>query len=100
MTVSQETALDARSSLRELLMSWDLLGISDEPACLDEYDCMIDPLVEQLGRGDTEERIQAWIVGEVEEHFGVKVSPNQVDEARLARGVVSWWNARRDGGLS
>ena len=78
--------------MRRLLMDWDPIGVASIPEASDEYDFMISPLMHQLYEGTDETRIQNWIAGEVEDHFGMHSEPGR--EARLAKSLIDWWAGR------
>jgi hypothetical protein len=78
--------------MRRLLMDWDPIGVASIPEASDEYDCMISPLMHQLYEGTDETRIQSWIAGEVEDHFGMHSEPER--EARRAKSLIDWWAGR------
>jgi hypothetical protein len=75
-----------------MLMEWEPLGVSDAPEAVDEYDCMIGPLLHQLFAGSSEESLAAWIDGELRSHFGLRSDSNS-DHA-LASRLARWWAAR------
>lgn len=83
----------AMSEIRALLMAWDALGVADEPAAADEYDCMIGPLFARLEAGADAPDLTGWIARESVDHFGIL--PRPVHDAALATALVAWHERRR-----
>jgi hypothetical protein len=77
---------------RELLLGWDPIGIAENAAAADEYDCMISPLLHQLHDGTSERELRRWLKAEVEDHFGMRADRRR--ERRLAAELISWWTER------
>jgi len=59
------------SELRELVNAWDPIGVIGIGAPLDEYDCLIGPLLRMLESGESDKAIVAYLHREGTEHFGV-----------------------------
>jgi hypothetical protein len=83
---------ESQTQLRELLMGWDLIGVSGVPEATDEYDCMLSPLLHRLHDGASVNEIRDWLVGEVEGHFGTRSDPAR--EGQLAMQISAWWRRR------
>jgi hypothetical protein len=83
---------ESQRQLRELLMTWDLIGVAGVAEAADEYDCMLSPLLHQLHEGLSVDEIRDWLVAEVEGHFGARADP--VRERQLAVRVSAWWRRR------
>lgn len=80
--------------VRALLMEWDALGVADEPAAADEYDCLIGPVVGHLRAGADAASLRDWIARERASHFGLGADAG-ADRA-LADALLSWWRSRTD----
>jgi hypothetical protein len=61
--------VDAQENLRYLLNQWDPIGVAD--IVIDEYDCMIAPLVSMLSAGAGRAEIGEFLWYELDEHFGL-----------------------------
>lgn len=80
------------SEIRALLMEWDALGVADEEAAADEYDCMIGPLYGHLRAGADAAVLRDWIARELVDHFGLQPHPSS--DAALAEALVAWRERR------
>jgi hypothetical protein len=78
--------------IRALLMEWDALGVADEPAAADEYDCMIGPLYGHLRAGADAAVLRDWIAHELVDHFGLQPHPSS--DTALAAALVAWRERR------
>lgn len=52
-------------------MAWDPIGVAGVPQAADEYDCMIDRLLDELGRGTSAGALDDWISTHRVEHFAL-----------------------------
>jgi hypothetical protein len=59
--------------LQTRLNSWDPLGLIEMGAPIDEYDCVLGPLMRRLESGDDPVSIAAFLDQEFVEHFGERV---------------------------
>jgi hypothetical protein len=76
--------------LRELLLKWDPIGVSQEPGWpRDEYDVFLEPVAERLRAGATEEELSRFLADAVREHLGLE--PDREREDALARELVGWY---------
>jgi hypothetical protein len=64
-----------------LLLSWDPIGISDEPRAHDEYESYVPEIVRLIRRGDTEDHIAWHLLGIERGRMGL---PGQEAQARTA----------------
>ncbi|SFD17641.1 hypothetical protein [Klenkia taihuensis] len=78
--------MDQRA-VRDLLWEWDLIGLRDDDSPLDEYDCMIGPLLALRARGAGAGEIAAWVGSHAEEHFGLPST--SAADLRLAHAVLA-----------
>ncbi|GAB3665128.1 hypothetical protein GCM10027596_30740 [Nocardioides korecus] len=80
----------AQRELRDLLNEWDPIGVlgPGRGGPVDEYDCIRDPLISHLLRGDTEHEVAEFLRAELTDHFGL-------DQSLVTQGVVDrifrWW---------
>jgi hypothetical protein len=77
--------------LRERLLRWDPIGVSDAPEAQDEYDCLLSPLMHKLHDRQSAEAIEHWLGSELQDHFGLPTSPPR--EKALASELILWWSA-------
>ena len=86
----------AQRELRGLLNDWDPIGVFDpddeddgsEP--VDEYDCIRDPLISHLLRGDSRYEIAEFLRDELTDHFGLE--PRLVTTNVINR-IFEWWES-------
>jgi hypothetical protein len=86
----------AQRELRDLLNEWDPIGVfdpddeDDGSGPVDEYDCIRDPLISHLLRGDTRYEIAGFLRDELTDHFGLEpwlVTTNVIDR------IFDWWES-------
>jgi hypothetical protein len=86
----------AQANLRALLNEWDPIGVfdpgddPDESGPVDEYDCIRDPLLSHLLRGDSRYEIAGFLRDELTEHFGLEpwlVTTDLIDR------IFDWWDS-------
>lgn len=78
-----------QANLTHLLNEWDPIDVAD--LVLDEYDCMIGPLLSRLSKGDGRLQISEFLWNELENHFGL--DPEGLDADGMANRLVAWWKA-------
>ena len=78
--------------LRSRLLSWDPIGVGENPQAQDEYDCLISPLMHRLHDGASERAISKWLIDELTGHFGMSAQPDR--ERALAKELRAWWQER------
>lgn len=85
--------------LRDLVNRWDPLGVFDadagEPASVDEYDCIVEPLVGLLAAGADSDQIARFLAWHMSRHMFGEPSrgPLAVEEA-FAADVLDWYHGR------
>jgi hypothetical protein len=88
----------AQRELRDLLNEWDPIGVFDpadddeESWPVDEYNCIRDPLISHLLRGDNRSEVAEFLRNELTSHFGLEpllVTPNIIDR------IFAWWESVR-----
>ncbi|WP_196804139.1 hypothetical protein [Marmoricola sp. URHB0036] len=96
MQHDSDWARRAQRELRVLLNKWDPIGVFDpddedpDSGPVDEYDCIRDPLISQLLRGDSRDEVAAFLRDELASHFGLEprlVTTNIVDR------IFEWWQS-------
>jgi hypothetical protein len=84
----------AQRELRGLLNEWDPIGVfdpdyeDDGSGPVDEYDCIRDPRISHLLRGDSRSDIAEFLRDELTGHFGLEpwlVTTNVIDR------ICDWW---------
>jgi len=85
---------DRRSELRTLLNDWDFIGVFDSGGRVDEYDCMIEPLLLRLSARADATEIREWLDAEITGHFGM--SPDVVPTKVMAERLATWWHTGQD----
>lgn len=84
-------ARKAQRELRTLLNEWDPIGVfdpEDGSGPDDEYDCIRDPLMSHLLRGDSRYEVAEFLRDELTGHFGLEpwlVTTNVIDR------IFAWW---------
>jgi hypothetical protein len=79
-----------RSDLRELLYEWDPIGVAPEPDWpRDEYDDLIEPLLNRLRAGATAGELAVLLEEHVNGQMGLEVDVDR--EERFAARLVQWW---------
>jgi hypothetical protein len=69
------------------------IGVYDPETNTDEYDCMINPLLVGLARGDDAASIEGYLRQEITGHFDMSaVSLAYVRPDAFAARRVAWWN--------
>ena len=58
-------------ALRELLNTWDPIGVVSDGGPLDEYDCLIAPMLDRLERGADARELAEFLRLELDDHFGL-----------------------------
>ncbi|MFA3877763.1 hypothetical protein ABS735_29515 [Streptomyces sp. MMCC 100] len=84
----------AEDDLRRLLNEWDPIGVADEVQ--DEYDCMLDPLLQRLRSGADQAAIGKFLRHELEDHFGLYSLGLRPDV--MAALVIDWWTSTSPAG--
>jgi hypothetical protein len=81
--------------LRGLLNAWDFIGVFDPDTNVDEYDCMLTPLLTMLGGGANGNEIREYLDQEVRDHFGM--SPERVGTAAMTDRLIAWRESAHGG---
>lgn len=83
-------------ALRALLNSWDPIGVIEHGAPLDEYDCMIAPVLDLLDAGAGADGIARFLRSELGEHFGLDPEHHAAGIALVSSRVVALRARGRD----
>jgi hypothetical protein len=87
-------AWERSAELRQLLNEWDFIGVYDPDTNVDEYDCMIGPLLDTLAGGADATDISELLRREIEGHFGMATAG--IDIPAFAARVAMWWRVATD----
>ena len=90
MGLTKHQSRARRGELRDLALSWNPIGLAGLPA--DEYDCVVDLLLQMLERRATEGEIASRLQAELRDHFGLE--PDPVRESAFAARVSMWFRER------
>jgi hypothetical protein len=78
----------SQAALRELLWEWDPIGVAD-CAPPDEYDCLIEPLLDRLEAGADGSAVGQFLRQELTSHFELDLADEEID--LVAERVVARW---------
>jgi hypothetical protein len=84
---------ESQHQVRHLLREWDPIGVSGISEAVDEYDCMIGPLLHRLSDGADTRSLADWISHERSSHFGL--GPDGARDMQLAERLTAWWEGQR-----
>ena len=73
------------AELRDLINEWDPIGLIDEGAPEDEYDCLVGPVLRHLEARTPVHEIAAFLDREMAEHFGASGATGSVAFAAKAQ---------------
>ncbi|MFJ8690546.1 hypothetical protein [Micromonospora wenchangensis] len=88
-SLAHGSAAQRTVGLRRLLNAWDVIGVHDPRTNVDEYDCLIAPLLSRLSAGAGAEDLSAYLSAEIRGHFGMTVG--DVETRAFARRLLAWW---------
>ncbi len=89
-----EWARRAQRELRELLNQWDPIEVFDpadqdsDVGPVDEYDCLCDPLISRLLRGDGRAAVAEFLRHELTNHYGLEL---WLVTTNLISRIFDWW---------
>ena len=81
--------------LRTQVNAWDPLGLIGMGAPLDEYDCLLGPVMRMLESGDAPTKIAVYLDHEFVEHFGD--APRDFGSSGFAAQARRWFDERWKG---
>lgn len=84
-------------ALRALLNSWDPIGVIEHGAPLDEYDCMIAPMLDRLEAGADADEIARFLRVELGEHVGLDPERHATGIALVSSRAAALRSPGRDG---
>jgi hypothetical protein len=76
--------------LRDLVNAWDPVGLIADGAPVDEYDCLVGPVLRRLEANDSPSAIAEYLSATFDDHFGVPLQ----NPKRFAEQVVEWYSRR------
>ena len=71
--------------VRGFVNKWDPIGLLSMGAPLDEYDCLVRPLLAALRRDGKPMELQRWLRTFIPDHFAVSAPPDIADFVRSLR---------------
>jgi hypothetical protein len=83
--------------LRELLNTWDPIGIGPDGGPPDEYDCLIGPMLGRWERGADACELAEFLRRELDDHFGLDPEYHVDKIERVSRAAVELLGQRRVG---
>jgi hypothetical protein len=96
MRLSKSDLRSRTRELRDLVNSWDPIGVMADPDWpRDEYDCLVSPLLRNLEAQASAESIAATLHAELTGHFGLDTSLEQC--RAWARDAIGWYASRWPG---
>ncbi len=93
MRIEKQELRKRWAELRTLVNEWDPIGLIEAGAPVDEYECIVGPLLRQLEEGTTERQIAEYLSHELTEHFSVRV----VETAEFTARAKSWYEEKWPG---
>lgn len=90
MRITRQQLRQRFSELRDLVNAWDPVGLIASGARLDEYDCIVGPVLRRLEEHQSATMIAAYLSTEFNEHFGVPARDPEV----FAEQAVAWYSQR------
>jgi len=92
----QENTSYPQHELKALINEWDPIGLLEIGAPEDEYNCLVDPLLQKLRSGQSPEDLTAFLDQHIAEHFGADATSGV--SADFVDRVMAWAAARRRDG--
>jgi hypothetical protein len=89
----QENISYPRHELKALINEWDPVWLLEMRAPEDEYDCLVEPILQKLRSGQSAEDLTAFLDQHLAEHFGADTTPGM--SADFVHRVMAWAAARR-----
>jgi hypothetical protein len=80
------------TELRDLINDRDPIGLIRGGAPLDEYECLVGPLMGLLERHASPEEIAAYLAKEFSEHFGSPIAESSALDFAII--LCQWYSAR------
>jgi len=92
-SLAHGSAEQQTAGLRRLLNAWDFIGVHDPRTNVDEYDCLIAPLLTRLTNGAGAADLSEYLTAEIRGHFGMTVSDTET--RAFARRLLTWWGTEQ-----
>ena len=86
-TKERKASRSRRGQLLTLLNGWDPAGVLQAGAPRDEYDFLVDSLLDLLSRNPGKEEVAFFLAREISEHFGTAAP----DPSQFAAKAVTWY---------
>jgi len=87
---SRERTRRLKREMRVHLLSWDPIGVADEPKAQGEYDSYISPLLHMLHAGESVDAITGYLTNLVVDRMGLRSHPER--EREFAETLIDWWS--------
>jgi hypothetical protein len=91
MRISKEDSRRRWRELRDAVNNWDPVGLIASGAPVDEYECLVGPLMRMLEAGSGSEQIASYLNQDVPNHFGVSKPKGAQD---FSNQIVGWFSIR------
>jgi hypothetical protein len=88
MRLSKEHSRKRWNGLRDAVNEWDSVGLIELGAPVDEYECLVGPLMRMLEKNICPEEIAGYLTQHVPDHFGVS-PPDGAQE--FSEEIVNWF---------
>ncbi|MFJ6198232.1 hypothetical protein [Micromonospora sp. NPDC092111] len=92
-SLAHGSAEQRTGGLRRLLNAWDFIGVHDPRVNVDEYDCLIAPLLKRLTSGAGAGDLSEYLSAEIRGHFGMTISDAKI--RAFARRLLAWWGTEQ-----
>ncbi len=80
------------AAVRRILCEWDPLGVMSGPSSpIDEYDCMVGPILGLLSRGASVDELRACLEFQLTEHFGL-TSSGEASAQEISAKLKNWFS--------
>jgi hypothetical protein len=90
--VNKEQSRQRWRELRDLVNTWDPIGLIAIGAPQDEYECVVAPVLRLLEQGASQEAIVSYLAGECSDHFGAPIAESSARE--FAARAKTWYQLR------
>ena len=90
--MNKEQSRQRWRELRDLVNTWDPIGLIAIGAPQDEYECVVAPVLRLLEQGASQEAIVSYLAGECSDHFGAPIAESSARE--FAARAKTWYQLR------
>jgi hypothetical protein len=88
--LSKQESRTRWKELRDLVNSWDPIGLIDVGCPEDEYDCVVGPLMRRLEEDESTSKITKYLETEFRDHFGCEAR----DVFEFVARAKKWYSER------